>query len=105
MNKKAMEASIRLAKMQNAWGKKAIKNKKWLEQASIVSKEMAVRYAGSSIDNLAKKTYDYCEMRYRTGINSYSNAFDEEIRIWECMKRTGTHPHTELYQTTPKYSE
>ena len=60
---KVYKVKLAKAETDKEWGKKALKDKKWMDEASDYSKEVAQKYATQSVEESAEKTTDYIKHR------------------------------------------
>ena len=98
-HEKAWNAALELAQGQKAWAEKAVKDKKWLDNASDMSKQMAEGYAKKPVEELAKDTYSYSKMRHDMGTKSANpRAYQNDIDRWKTMTETGKHPDAHTFQ-------
>lgn len=88
---------MKLAKAQHAWGLKILKNKKWMREASDMSKGMAHEYASSTVEELAERSYAYSKMRYKIAkYSGFNPAYAFDVRMWKSI-HNGVHPNTKVF--------
>ena len=98
IDKKAKSAVMKLARATHKWGLRVLKDKKWMDNAGVMSKEMAHEYAEHSVKELAKKAYDYMKMRYEIAKSSgFHPAFASDVKNWEDIHK-GFHTNTEFFE-------
>lgn len=98
-NENAWNACVEMAKAQKAWAQKIVRDKKWMSGASDMSKQMAQDYASKSIEDMAKKSYSYHQMRHEIGTSSkWPGAYGADIRAWKQMIETGKHPDLGVFK-------
>jgi hypothetical protein len=98
-NEKAWGACVEMAKAQKAWGQKTVKDKKWMDEASETSRQMAREYADKPIREMAEYSYSYHQMRHEMGVKStHPGAFGADIEKWKQMTENGTHPDLKAFK-------